>query len=135
MMQPPCSALARGFLLAHIAGQLGLTGGLLLNDGRDEVPKRFELMPVCPGPEKREIIAQTSRERVLRCPTPKLSQGLRPCLLATSEKVSQHQVAGIKCQLRFRKVLDIANPLGRVWHVTARSIHRWLLWKRLGAVV
>src|SRR5215471_12607838 len=40
-------------------------------------------------------------------------------------------VAVIKCQLRCRKVIDIDNPLGRVWYVTARSIHRWLLWKRV----
>jgi hypothetical protein len=37
------------FLLAKIACQLGLTGGLLLNDRRDEVADPFELMTVCPG--------------------------------------------------------------------------------------
>lgn len=38
----------RGFLLTKIACQLGLAGGLLLNDGRDEIADGFELMPVCP---------------------------------------------------------------------------------------
>jgi hypothetical protein len=40
-------------------------------------------------------------------------------------------VTVIKSPLRFREVLDIDNPLGGVWHVTARSIHRWLLWKKV----
>jgi hypothetical protein len=40
-------------------------------------------------------------------------------------------VAVIKSQLRLRQVLDIDNSLGGVWYVTARSIHRELLWKRV----
>src|ERR1043166_1579981 len=75
-----------------MACQLGLTGGLLLNNRRDEVADGFELMPVCPGQEKRDIIAQTSRERVVRCHPQRLSQGLSSCLLVTSENVSRHQV-------------------------------------------
>src|SRR5262249_32781381 len=74
-----------------MACQLGLTSGLLLNNRRDEVADRFALLPVCPGQEKRDIIAQTSRERVLRCHTQRLSQGLSSCLLVTSENVSRHQ--------------------------------------------
>jgi hypothetical protein len=49
-------AFDRGFLLAKIACQLGLTGGLLLNDCRDEVANGFELMPVGPRQQKRDII-------------------------------------------------------------------------------
>jgi hypothetical protein len=40
-------------------------------------------------------------------------------------------VAVIKSQLRLRQVLDIDNSLGGLWYVTARSIHRELLWKRV----
>src|SRR5688572_12604650 len=40
-------------------------------------------------------------------------------------------VAVIKSQLRLRQVLDIDHSLGGVWYVTARSIHRELLWKRV----
>src|SRR5712691_5518252 len=40
---------------------------------------------------KRDIIAQTSRERVLRCHTQRLSQGPSPCLLVISENVSRHK--------------------------------------------
>src|SRR5712691_11765660 len=71
--------------------QLGLTGRLLLNERRDEVTDRFELMTMCPRQHKRDIIAQTSRLRVLRCHTPRLSQELSPWLLVTSENVSRHQ--------------------------------------------
>src|SRR5712671_6291214 len=71
--------------------QLGLTGRLLLNECRDEVTDRFELMTMCPRQHKRDIIAQTSRLRVLRCHTPRLSQELSPWLLVTSENVSRHQ--------------------------------------------
>ena len=56
MMEQTGSALDRGFLLATRACQLGLTGGLLLNDCRDEVANGFELMPVGPRQQKRDII-------------------------------------------------------------------------------
>ena len=56
IMEQTGYAFDRGFLLAKIACQLGLTGGLLLNDCRDEVANGFELMPVCPGQQKRDII-------------------------------------------------------------------------------
>lgn len=36
-------------------------------------------------------------------------------------------VAVIKCQLRWREILDMDNTLGGIWYVTARSRHRWLL--------
>src|SRR6267378_3358275 len=49
-------------------------------------------MTVCPRQHKRDIIAQTSRLRVLRCHTQRLSQELSPWLLVTSENVSRHQV-------------------------------------------
>jgi len=39
-------------------------------------------------------------------------------------------VAVIKSQLRFGEVLDIDNPLGGVWCVSAWSQHRWLSWKK-----
>src|SRR5215510_2686213 len=61
--------------MATIACQLGLTGGVLLKNRRDKVADGFELMTVCPGQEKRDIIAQTSRERIVRCHTHRLSQG------------------------------------------------------------
>src|SRR5439155_19926422 len=48
-------------------------------------------MTVCPRQHKRDIIAQTSRLRVLRCHTQRLSQELSPWLLVTSENVSRHQ--------------------------------------------
>src|SRR5438477_11996587 len=51
--------------------------------------------------------------------------------LATARTGRLLMVAVIKSPLRFREVLDIDNPLGGVWHVTARSIHRWLLWKKV----
>src|SRR6185295_10944874 len=50
--------------------------------------------------------------------------------LATARTGRLLMVTVIKSPLRFREVLDIDNPLGGVWHVTARSIHRWLLWKK-----
>src|SRR6266851_9018604 len=78
--------------MAKMVCQLGLTGRLLLNECRDEVTDRFALMTMCPRQHKRDIIAQTSRLRVLRCHTPRLSQELSPWLLVTSENVSRHQV-------------------------------------------
>jgi hypothetical protein len=51
--------------------------------------------------------------------------------LATARTGRLLMVTVIKSPLRFREVLDIDNPLGGVWHVTARSIHRWLLWKKV----
>src|SRR5712691_5032117 len=98
--------------------QLGLTGRLLLNERRDEVTDRFELMTMCPRQHKRDIIAQTSRLRVLRCHTPRLSQELSPWLLVTSENVSRHQLgASISycwarplCRPRYQK-MDADSPL------------------------
>src|SRR5437763_16642780 len=49
-------------------------------------------MTVCPRQHKRDIIAQTSRLRVVRCHTQRFSQELSPGLLVTSENVSRHQV-------------------------------------------
>src|SRR6266567_5534765 len=89
MMQQTGYACDRGFLLAIIACQLGLTGGLLLHDRRDEVADDFVLMTVCPGQQKRDRLTQTSRERVLRCHTQRLSQGPSPWLLVTSENVAR----------------------------------------------
>ena len=57
MMQPTGYAVARGCLLAHRACQLGLPGALWLNDRRDEGAAGFALMTVCPGQDKRDIIA------------------------------------------------------------------------------
>src|SRR4030095_12892978 len=51
--------------------------------------------------------------------------------LATARTGRVLMVTVIKSPLRFREVLDIDNPLSGVWHVTARSIHRWLLWKKV----
>jgi hypothetical protein len=50
--------------------------------------------------------------------------------LATARAGSLLVVTTINSQLRFREVLDIDNALGGVWHVLARSKHRWLLWKK-----
>ena len=86
-------AFARGFLMATIACQLGLPGCWWLNDRRDEVAEGFALMAVCPGPEKRDRIAQTRRGSVWRCHTHKLSQGPSPWRLVISENVSRHQRA------------------------------------------
>jgi hypothetical protein len=36
----------------------------------------------------------------------------------------------IKPQLRFWEVFDINNSHGGVWHVSARSKHGWLPWKK-----
>src|SRR2546427_10944147 len=85
---------------------LGLTGRLLLNDRRDEVTDRFELMTVCPRQHKRDIIAQTSRLRVLRCHTQRLSQELSPWLLVTSENVSRHQGFGAEVGLDRQETHD-----------------------------
>src|ERR1043166_1342975 len=95
-----------------MAYQLGLTGGLLLNNRRDEVADGFELMPVCPGQEKRDIIAQTSRERVVRCHTQRLSQGLSSCLLVTSENVSRHQVPHRSLRQRLPHTLPTKGQQG-----------------------
>src|SRR2546422_10943643 len=51
--------------------------------------------------------------------------------LATSRAGRLLVVTTIKSQLRFWEVLDIDNPLGGVWHVLARSKHRWLPWKKV----
>src|SRR5437762_8595985 len=74
--------------------QLCMRGIMLLNERRDEVIDRFELMTVCPRQHKRDIIAQTSRLRVVRCHTQRFSQELSPGLLVTSENVSRHQLFG-----------------------------------------
>jgi hypothetical protein len=50
--------------------------------------------------------------------------------LATSRAGRLLVVTTIKSQLRCWEVLDIDNPLGGVWHVLARSKHRWLPWKK-----
>ena len=94
MMPQTCEAFDGGFLMANMAGQLGLTGGVWHNDRRDEVAERFARMTVCPGQEKRDRIAQTRRESVGRCHTQRLSQGPSSCLLVPSENVSRHQVLG-----------------------------------------
>src|SRR5438045_2734755 len=54
-------------------------------------------MTVCPRQHKRDIIAQTSRLRVVRCHTQRFSQELSPGLLVTSENVSRHQVLVTGC--------------------------------------
>jgi hypothetical protein len=86
-----CEACDGGFLMANMAGHLGLTGGGWRHDRRDEVAECLARMTVCPGPEKRDRIAQTRRESVVRGQTQRLSQGPSSCLLVTSENVSQHQ--------------------------------------------
>jgi len=50
--------------------------------------------------------------------------------LATARAGRLLVVTMIQSPLRCWEVLDIDHPLGRVWHVFARSKHRWLLWKK-----
>jgi len=50
--------------------------------------------------------------------------------LATARAGRLLVVTAIKSQLRCWEVLDIDHSLGGVWHVPARSKHRWLLWKQ-----
>ena len=67
VVQQARQPLRGGFLLAKATGQLGLTAGLLVNNGLDKVPDGFALMAMCPGQHIHNIIKigrASCRERV-----------------------------------------------------------------------
>jgi hypothetical protein len=71
VMKQPRQALSRR-RLPKAAGQLGLTAGLLINNGRHKGPEAFALMTVCPGQQSYNIIIETSSRSVWRSPTSRL---------------------------------------------------------------
>jgi hypothetical protein len=73
IVQEPRQPLRRGFLIAKGAGQLGLTAGLLVNNGPDKIPDAFALMAMCPGQHRRDIIVEASSRRVLSSHIPRLA--------------------------------------------------------------
>src|SRR5438270_7971078 len=79
-------------------------------------------MTVCPRQHKRDIIAQTSRLRVLRCHTQRFSQELSPWLLVTSHNVARHQLE--RCHvLVMGGPMSIVAPKARK-HLSADALFR-----------
>jgi hypothetical protein len=73
VVEQPRQALGRRLLIAKAAGQLGLTAGLLVNNGLDKVPDGFALMAMGPGQHIHNIIIETSGRRVWRSHTSRLA--------------------------------------------------------------
>jgi len=63
--------LGGGFLLAPAAGPWGLTAGLLVHKGSDNVPAGFALMAIGPGHHSHAIIVETSGRSVLSSTHPR----------------------------------------------------------------
>jgi hypothetical protein len=64
VVEQPRQALGRCLLIPKAAGQLGLTAGLLVNNGLHKIPDGFALMAMCPGQHIHNIIIETSSRRV-----------------------------------------------------------------------
>jgi hypothetical protein len=73
VMEQPRQALGRRLLMTKAAGQLGLTAGLLVNDGPHKVPDGVALMAMCPGQHLHDIIVETSGRSVLRSHNPRVA--------------------------------------------------------------
>jgi hypothetical protein len=73
VVEQPRQALGRRLLIPKAAGQLGLTAGLLSNNGLDKAPDGFALMPMCPGQHLHNIIIETSSRRVLSFHIPRFA--------------------------------------------------------------
>jgi hypothetical protein len=73
VVQQTRQPLRRGVLLAKAARPLGLTAGLLGNNGLPKVPNGFALMAMCPGQPIRDIMVQTRSRSVLSFHIPRLA--------------------------------------------------------------
>jgi hypothetical protein len=63
VVEQPRQALGRRLLIPKAAGQLGLTAGLLVNNGLHNIPDGFALMAMGPGQHIHNIIIETSSRR------------------------------------------------------------------------